>query len=118
MIDITTVLVKKLINEQFPKWQHLEIKPVAKSGWDNRTFHLGDNMLVRLPSGPDYALQAKKEAIYLPFLAKHLSLPVTCPLGFGQPSADFPFCWSVNTYLAGETLTKDNIIDLKTFAQI
>lgn len=117
MIDITTELVKKLIIAQFPQWQHLEIKPVAKSGLDNRTFHLGDKMLIRLPSGPDYAIQAKKEATYLPFLAKNLSLPITCPVGLGQPTDDFPFCWSINTYLNGETLTKDNIVDLKTFAK-
>ena len=54
-MEINTSLVQSLIRDQFSEWQDLEIKPVAKSGHDNRTFHLGDDMAIRLPSGADYA---------------------------------------------------------------
>lgn len=47
-MDITTELVKRLIEEQFPQWKDLEVRPVARSGHDNRTFHLGNTMAVRL----------------------------------------------------------------------
>ena len=50
MIEINKKLVQNLINEQFPQWKDLVIEPVAKSGHDNRTFHLGSKMTVRLPS--------------------------------------------------------------------
>ncbi len=50
MIKINIDLVSKLINSQFPEWSNLEIKPVEKGGNDNRTFHLGNRMSVRLPS--------------------------------------------------------------------
>lgn len=56
-MNIDALLVKKLITEQFPKWIDLPINPVAIHGWDNRTFHLGQDMLVRLPSNEDYAPQ-------------------------------------------------------------
>lgn len=71
-MEITIELVKKLVKEQFPQWQELEIYPVAKSGHDNRTFHLGDTMTVRLPSGKDYAAQVAKENQWLPYLQEHL----------------------------------------------
>lgn len=38
-LQINAELVKRLISSQFPEWQHLPIKTVAQSGWDNRTFH-------------------------------------------------------------------------------
>lgn len=50
MIKIDVNLVSKLINSQFSEWSNLEIKPVKKSGNDNKTFHLGNSMSVWLPS--------------------------------------------------------------------
>jgi len=44
MIDAP--LVTRLVASQFPQWAHLPITPVQLSGWDNRTFHLGDEMSV------------------------------------------------------------------------
>lgn len=71
-IEIDSVLVKNLIAEQFPQWKDLPIRPVSHSGWDNRTFHLGENMLVRLPSAACYEGQVEKEHLWLPKLAPHL----------------------------------------------
>lgn len=54
--------VRRLVADQFPRWAHLPIQPVAESGWDNVTFHLGDTMLARLPSASEYALAVDKES--------------------------------------------------------
>lgn len=116
MIEITTQLVKKLIGAQFPKWSELEIRPVAHGGHDNRTFHLGDEMAVRLPSGPEYVAQVEKEAKWLPFLARHLSLPISSPVALGAPTDEYPFPWSINRYIAGETVNARNITDARRFA--
>ena len=56
---ITAELVQNLIAEQFPQWKDLPVRPVEKSGHDNRTFHLGDAMSVRLPSGKAYEAQVQ-----------------------------------------------------------
>ena len=58
---IDTDLARRLVDAQFPQWRHLPVKPVAFGGWDNRTFHLGDEMTVRLPSAAPYSLQVEKE---------------------------------------------------------
>ena len=116
MIKIDVDLVSKLINRQFPKWSNLEIKPVEKGGNDNRTFHLGKSMSVRLPSDKAYVPQVEKEQKWLPFLARHLSTPISEPLAKGEPSENYPYPWSVNKWLDGETLTLENIDDLNQFA--
>ncbi|WP_409276247.1 aminoglycoside phosphotransferase family protein [Neobacillus sp. SCS-31] len=115
-MKIDTGLVAKLIAEQFPEWAHLEIKPVKVSGNDNRTFHLGNGMSVRLPSGPGYVLQVEKEQKWLPILAKKLSLPIPTPVAKGKTNDDYPFPWSIYKWLDGETVTRENIVDLNEFA--
>ncbi|WP_413509129.1 aminoglycoside phosphotransferase family protein [Carnobacterium maltaromaticum] len=114
-MDITVDLAKKLIFEQFPQWSHLEIKPVKNSGHDNRTFHLGDDLTIRLPSGKEYEPQIQKEAKWLPVLAQHLSLPITAPVAKGKPTPEYPLAWSINRWLVGETVTHINV-DLQKFA--
>ena len=59
MID--ALLVRRLVATQFPQWKDLPVRPVALSGWDNRIFHLGEHMLVRMPSAAEYAVQVEKE---------------------------------------------------------
>ena len=116
MNHITADLVEKLIQEQFPKWAHLEVKPVKLSGHDNRTFHLGDQMSVRLPSDAAYAPQVEKENKWLPILSKELSLPISAPIAKGNPSEEYLWPWSINKWIEGETVTKENVRDLNEFA--
>ncbi len=58
---ITLSLVTQLIAEQFPQWVHLSIIPIELSSIDNRTFRLGNEMLIRLPSAKGYVAQVQKE---------------------------------------------------------
>lgn len=115
-VPIDTALAMRLIATQFSHWAHLPIWPVEFGGWDNRTFHLGDDMTVRLPSGPWYALQVEKEQTWLPKLAPHLPVPIPVPLGKGEPAEGYPWPWSVYRWLEGETATAERIGDLGEFA--
>ncbi|MDG4908575.1 aminoglycoside phosphotransferase family protein [Mesorhizobium sp. WSM4898] len=115
-IDIDTALVRRLVDAQFPEWRHLPVKPVAFGGWDNRTFHLGDAMAVRLPSAAPYALQVEKEHRWLRKLAPLLPLPIPEPLAMGEPAAGYPWHWSVYRWIEGETAKVGHIADLRAFA--
>lgn len=84
MLDVS--LVHRLISTQFPEWKDLPIKPVALSGWDNRTFHLGKHLLVRMPNAAEYAAQVEKEHRWLPKLAPLLPLSIPEPLAMGDPA--------------------------------
>ncbi|SDN78858.1 aminoglycoside phosphotransferase family protein [Phyllobacterium sp. OV277] len=114
VIDVT--LVRRLVAKQFPQWAALPVKPVEHGGWDNRTFHLGDAMTVRLPSSRDYAEQVQKEQFWLPKLAAHLPLPIPAPLAMGIPDENYPWHWSVYKWLEGEVAKPERIGDLKQFA--
>ena len=114
---ITADLVASLVAEQFPQWRDLPVRPVARCGNDNRTFHLGDELLVRLPSAAGYAPQAEREYAWLPVLGPRLTLPIPAPLAQGRPTARYPFCFTINRYLPGEPATRDNVADLGRFAR-
>jgi len=116
-LEIDTLLVRRLIAGQFPQWAELPVRPVAVGGWDNRTFHLGEQMSVRLPSGPAYALQVEKEQRWLPQLAPLLPLPIPVPLAMGRPAEGYPWCWSVYGWLEGEIAAMDRIADPIRFAK-
>lgn len=115
-IDINISLVHQLITAQFPQWADLPIKPVASSGWDNRTFHLGQHMLVRMPSSSAYEAQVEKEQQWLPKLAPLLPLPIPVPLAMGKPTKGYPLHWSVYQWLNGEQATIERIANLHSFA--
>lgn len=113
---IDAALVHCLVATHFPQWAQLPITPVAVSGWDNRTFHLGDAMTVRLPSAARYAAQVEKEQRWLPYLAPHLPLPIPQPLAQGAPACGYPWRWSIYRWLEGEPATAARIADLSAFA--
>lgn len=114
--EVETALVRRLIDDQFPQWADLAVKPVAHGGWDNWTFHLGDEMVVRLPSAAEYALAVEKEHRWLPRLAPHLPLPIPTPLGTGAPTTDYPYPWSVYRWLDGQNAQAELIADPVAFA--
>ncbi|MFT4060266.1 MAG: aminoglycoside phosphotransferase family protein [Legionella sp.] len=113
---INDVLVSHLVAAQFPQWKNLPIRPVARSGWDNRTFHLGNEMLVRMPSDAEYALQVEKEQKWLPILAPQVPLPIPAPLALGKPTTEYPWHWSIYSWIEGEAAASAPIKNLKDFA--
>jgi aminoglycoside phosphotransferase (APT) family kinase protein len=114
--EIGASVARRLVDSQFPQWADLPIAPVELDGWDNRTFRLGDELTVRLPSGEWYAKQVAKEQRWLPALAPRLPLPIPAPVAQGEPDAEFPHPWSVYRWLDGEPASRAPIADLTAFA--
>lgn len=113
---IDEALVRRLVAAQFPQWAHLEVRPVAEGGWDNRTFRLGEDLGVRLPSARRYATAVEKEQAWLPRLAPHLPVPIPAPVAAGAPGEGYPWAWSVLRWLPGETAAAAPPADLRAFA--
>ena len=116
-VKIDASLVRRLIREQFPQWADLPIKPVESSGWDNRTFHLGEHMTVRMPSNVEYASQVEKEQYWLPLLDEHLPLAIPKAIAMGKPTTEYPWRWSIYQWLEGETASTACINDFNHFAE-
>lgn len=113
-IDVS--LVRRLVAEQFPQWLQLDVRPVDADGWDNRSFRLGDELSVRLPSATGYVPQVAKEIRWLPVLAGALRLPIPEVVGVGVPGAGYPFPWTIRRWIEGTPLTDAADIDGVTVA--
>lgn len=115
-LNIDTALAKLLVDRQFPQWRHLPIEPVKTIGWDNRTFHLGSQMVIRMPSAKEDAGQAEKEQRWLPKLAPFLPFPIPTPIALGKPDAVYPWPWSINLWIPGNPAADCECIHLSSFA--
>jgi aminoglycoside phosphotransferase (APT) family kinase protein len=113
---IDAALARRLVDRQFPHWSDLPISGVELDGWDNRTFRLGSELTIRLPSGDWYARQVDKEQRWLPVLGPQLPLPIPVPVARGEPDAGFPYPWSVYRWLDGEPAATAPVGDLPRFA--
>jgi aminoglycoside phosphotransferase (APT) family kinase protein len=116
-VEITSALVESLVADQFPEWSGRSIRMVQPGGWDNRTFRLGEELLVRLPSHARYVAQVAKEHRFLPLLERSLPIAVPVPVALGQPALGYPWQWSVYRWLEGEPASRANIGDADAFAE-
>ncbi|MFD5315310.1 aminoglycoside phosphotransferase family protein [Streptomyces sp. NPDC127098] len=113
---IDAALVRRLIAAQFPRWSDLAVTPVAVDGWDNRTYRLGTELTVRLPTAAGYVPAVAKEDRWLPELAPLLPLPVPPIVARGAPGEGYPFDWSIRRWLDGEVARPERIDDMREFA--
>ena len=116
-LTIDASLVRRLIAVQFPHWAHFPIRPVDQMGWDNRTFRLGRDMAVRLPSAAVYAPQVAREHRWLPILGPQLPVAIPVPLALGQPGEAYPWQWSVYRWLPGEAASARPARDWRPLAR-
>ena len=114
---IDETLVRALLLAQFPQWALLPIAPVERQGWDNRSFRLGDHMVVRLPSAAAYAAQVEREQAWLPVLAPALSTPIPVPVARGAPACGYPWPWSIHRWVEGEAVAPASFGDSREFAR-
>lgn len=111
----TIDLAHKLIAEQFSEYGHLPITDVEKQGHDNRTYRLGNDMLIRMPTAESYALKVPKEHALLPKLAPHLTVNIPVPIKMGGASEDYPYPFSIYKWLPGRSI---NLLILDNVAQV
>lgn len=114
-VDETTVAA--LVADQFPQWASLPVTRVRPGGWDNRTFRLGADLLVRMPAADHYIAQVEKEQMWLPRLAPALPLPIPAPVAVGAPGHGYPFPWSICAWIAGETVAAAERLDHALLAE-
>lgn len=93
--------MRSLLREQHPDLAGLALREVA-GGWDNQMWRLGPDLAVRIPRTPRAPSLLRAERRWLPVVAVGLPLPVPVPVRAGEPSALFPWTWTVARWVEGE----------------
>ncbi|MFY0406569.1 aminoglycoside phosphotransferase family protein [Solicola sp. PLA-1-18] len=120
-LTVTADVVRRLVDEQHPRWRHLPVRAVASQGTVNAIFRLGDDLAVRLPlqgDDPDATrawLESERDA--MAELAASTTVPTPVPVALGEPGAGYPLPWAVQTWLPGTDATADDPASSVVFAR-
>ena len=114
---IDAALVRRLIAQQFPQWADLPVTPVQVEGWDNRTYRLGSELTVRLPTHASYVAAVDKEHRWLPVLGPQLPVEIPEAVAKGAPGEGYPHPWAIRRWIDGHTASHDTVTDLVGFAR-
>ncbi len=97
--DVDAPLVAALVADQHPDL----LGPVGffAEGWDTSLWHLGDELLVRMPRRAMAVPGLEAEQRWLPELAGALPLRVPVPVRVGVAGRGYPWRWSIVPYLPG-----------------
>ena len=115
-LAISAETVAALVATQFPAWASLPVVPLVPGGWDNRSFRLGETMVVRLPAAARYAAQVERERAVLDRLAGRLPIAIPQTLAVGVPGAGYPFPWSVRRWIEGTVVDATQAEGLEALA--
>lgn len=103
---------KKIITNQFPEYNNLEIKEVEKQGHDNFTFRLGDSLVARFPQKEKYDAAIAKDFELLKHINQYIKkYKIPIPINLGKPSKEYSYHFLISQYINGSTVTHE-IIDL------
>jgi len=100
-VSVPPELVRRLLEQEFPRWAALPLAPVPSYGTDNVLYRLGDELLVRLPKIAGATPQIDLESELLPRLAPHLPVEIPRVVAIGEPAHGYPWRWAVYRWLEG-----------------
>jgi len=104
--------VRKLVDEQFPRWRSLPIRRIASQGTVNAIFRIGEQFAARFALQPRDVGSARRwlesEAKAARELAGRTRFRTPEPVALGEPAAGYPLPWSVQTWLPGVVATDED----------
>jgi aminoglycoside phosphotransferase (APT) family kinase protein len=107
---VATPMVRRLVASQFPEWSELPIEAVPSKGTVNALFRIGDRLVARFPLQPDDPGVVRRwiesEAAAARELLGRTRFATPEPIAMGEPGADYPLAWSVQTWIPGLTASE------------
>ena len=111
-LTVSVETVRALVAEQFPEWRSLPTRSVASQGTVSAIFRIGDQLAARFPLEPGEVESTRRrlesEAAAARELLGRTRFPTPEPVALGEPGADYPLPWSVQTWLPGLVASDDD----------
>lgn len=120
-ILISAPTVQQLILDQFPEWSGETVELLHGAGTENTIFRIGATRAARFrrlaTSATDVAAELEREALSMWELAELSPVATPTPIATGRPSREYPFPWSIQTWLLGDVATPRISADSSGLAQ-
>jgi aminoglycoside phosphotransferase (APT) family kinase protein len=104
-LQVSEATVRRLVDEQFPRWKDLAVRQVPAAGTVNAVFRIGDEFAARFPLCTRDPTQARAELMTEAAAAREFAsastVPTPEPVAIGEPGHGYPLPWSIQTWLAG-----------------
>lgn len=111
-LTVSAGAVRALVDQQFPGWRRLPVRPVPSQGTVNAIFRIGDQFAARFPLQPGDTGSVRRwlesEAEAARELAGRTRFRTPEPVALGEPGAGYPLPWSVQTWLPGVVATDED----------
>jgi aminoglycoside phosphotransferase (APT) family kinase protein len=111
-LPVSLETVRELVDQQFPSWRGLPIREIATQGTVNALFRIGDKFVARFPLEPGDVAATRRwlesEAQAARELLGRTRFLTPEPVALGEPGADYPLPWSVQTWLPGTVATDED----------
>ncbi|GAA1487747.1 phosphotransferase [Brachybacterium sacelli] len=118
---ITVATVRRLIEEQFPRYAGLEVRALRTNGTVNAIFAVGPDLVARFPLQVDdpaqIARELHQEAVTQQAFAEISPVPCPQPRGIGTPGHGVGHAWALQTWVPGDVATPDGLADSPRFAE-
>lgn len=119
-LAISTLTVRALIDEQFPRWRDLPLQRVVASGTVHAIFRIGDKLAARFRLENDDVesvwAEVRADAEAARQLAGRTRFATPEPVAIGVPGGDYPMPWLVQTWLEGTVAIDDDPGESEGFA--
>lgn len=114
-IQVSVPAVQQLILDQFPEWTSETVEQLHGAGTVNTIFRIGATRTARFrrqaSSATDVAAELERETLSMWELAGLSPAPAPTPIAIGRPSRQYPFPWSIQSWLPGEVATPQGSAD-------
>lgn len=108
-LDIDDVLVRQLVDDQFPDLRGRRLRRFTSPGTVNVIYRLGNDLAVRLPRVARWAESLERELRWLPRLASRLPLTIPQPVETGRPTEEYPLPWAIFRWIEGRPWQLDSV---------
>lgn len=98
---LTEEAVRAMLAAQHPDLAELALGE-RFDGWDMAMFRLGEDLALRMPRTTQALGSLEAEARWLEPLSEHWTFPLPRVVRKGEPQFDYPWPWSVVTWLPGD----------------
>lgn len=120
-LSVSVETVRALLDAQFPRWRDLPVTAIPSQGTVNALFRIGTQFVARFPLQPRPADKARRwlesEAAAARELLGRTRFRTPEPIAIGEPGADYPMPWAVQTWLPGDIATPDDPADSVAFGR-
>ena len=119
-LTVSPETVRVLVEQQFPEWRSLPVRSIASQGTVNAVFRIGDRFAARFPLESADVEPTRRwlmsEAEAARELAGRTRFPTPEPVALGEPGANYPLPWSVQTWLPGVVAADEGPGESSAFA--